>query len=212
MIAENKKTNLPKDLLLPVERVTDKEISAKLPPGAVHQGFALRASPLDPTPLDEMLAFCGPILVCDAIQDPQNLGSLFRSALAFGTAGMVIPKRSTPPLHGTLAKAAAGALDQMPFVFVTNISQAIEQIKLKNRLVIGLEGEADKDLHQALHVNDWPIALILGGEGAGLRPKTARHCDLLAKIPIDPKMESLNMAVAGAVALYAASQRDLSNK
>jgi 23S rRNA (guanosine2251-2'-O)-methyltransferase len=179
-----------------------------LPPGAVHQGLAVRVHPLAPLELE---AACTPpdgraVLVLDGVTDPQNVGAAFRSAAAFGARAVVLQDRKSPPLTGVLAKAAAGAIEIVPHVRVVNLARAIETLRSVGYLTVALEGEAEADLADALADERAP-ALALGAEGKGLRPSVAEACEARARIPIAPAMESLNVSAAAAVALYEARRR-----
>jgi 23S rRNA (guanosine2251-2'-O)-methyltransferase len=183
-------------------------IDRLLPPGAVHQGLAVRAAPLAEMALDEATAPPDgrPVLVLDGVTDPQNVGAIFRSAAAFGARAVVMQDRKSPPLTGALAKAAAGAIEIVPHARVVNIARAVEELAAAGYVTVGLEGEADMALAQALD-DLRPAAIVLGAEGAGLRDLVAKSCDVRARIPIAPQMESLNVSVAAAVALYEAARR-----
>lgn len=183
-------------------------IDGMLPPGAVHQGLAVRASPLEPMELETA---CMPtdgrsVLVLDGVTDPQNVGAAFRSAAAFGARAVVMQDRKSPPLTGTLAKAAAGAVELVPHVRVVNIGRAIEMLRAWGYVTIALEGETALALADAL-TDPRPAALVVGAEGKGLRPGVAEACEKRARIPIAPTMESLNVSVAAAIALYEARKR-----
>ena len=182
-------------------------IDGMLPPGAVHQGLAVRAFPIEPL---EFEAACAPpdgrsVLLLDGVTDPQNVGAAFRSAAAFGARAVVLQDRKSPPLTGVLAKAAAGAIELMPHVRVLNLTRAIETLRAFGYLTVALEGGVDLDIADALSDPRAP-ALVLGAEGKGVRPGVAEACEKRARIPIAPAMESLNVAAAAAIALYEASQ------
>ncbi len=180
-------------------------LDAMLPPGSVHQGVALLARPLIAPDLAVLADIgTGPILVLDQITDPQNIGAIFRAAAAFGARGLVAQDRRTPPLTGALAKAAAGTIEQIPLISVVNIARSLDSLKVAGFAVWGLAGEGATEICPA----DEPdrLVLVLGAEGAGLRPNVARHCDRLLRIPIAATVESLNVATAAAVALYAATR------
>lgn len=184
-------------------------IDRLLPAGAVHQGLAVRAPPLEP---DDLLAICAPldgrpVLILDSVTDPQNVGAIFRSAAAFGARAIVMQDRKSPPLTGSLAKAAAGAIEIVPHARVVNIARAVEELAQAGYVTVGLEGEADMSLARALD-DLRPAAIVLGAEGKGLRDLVAKSCDVRARIPIAPDMESLNVSVAAAVALYEAARRN----
>ncbi|MFZ4070877.1 MAG: 23S rRNA (guanosine(2251)-2'-O)-methyltransferase RlmB [Caulobacterales bacterium] len=179
-----------------------------LPPGAVHQGLAVRAWPLEPWELSKLATPPDgrPVLVLDQITDPQNVGALFRSAAAFGARGLVMQDRKSPPLTGALAKAAAGAIETVPHARVANIARTIEGLKNWGYVTVGLEGEAGLSLADALK-DKRPAALVLGAEGKGLRELVGETCERRARIPIAPGMDSLNVSVAGAIALYETARK-----
>jgi 23S rRNA (guanosine2251-2'-O)-methyltransferase len=178
-------------------------IDGMLPPGAVHQGLAVRAFPLEPLSLE---AACAPpdgrcVVVLDGVTDPQNVGAVFRSAAAFGARALVLQDRKSPPLTGALAKAAAGAIELVPHVRVVNIARAAETLRALGYLTIALEGESELALADAI-TDARPVALVVGAEGKGLRPGVAEACEKRARIPIAAQMESLNVSAAAAIALY----------
>jgi 23S rRNA (guanosine2251-2'-O)-methyltransferase len=182
-------------------------IDGMLPPGAVHQGIAVRAFPLEPLELE---AACGPpdgrsVLILDGVTDPQNVGAAFRSAAAFGARAVILQDRKSPPLTGVLAKASAGAIELVPHVRVVNLGRTIETLRALGYLTVALEGETDLALSDALN-DKRSVALVVGAEGKGLRPGVAEACEKRARIPIAPAMESLNVSNAAAIALYEAKR------
>ena len=126
-----------------------------------------------------------------------------RSAAAFGAVGIVTQDRHSPPESGALAKAASGALERVPWARVVNLARALDEIGEAGFWRVGLAGEAEMELKDAL--GPARVALVLGAEGPGLRPNTREHCDAVARLPISAAIESLNVSNAAAVALYAAS-------
>jgi 23S rRNA (guanosine2251-2'-O)-methyltransferase len=188
------------------EQMEGQDISRHLPPGAVHQGVALLADPLEGDGLEAFLLQPGGVLLMlDQLTDPQNVGAVFRSAAAFGARGLILQDRHAPVLSGALAKAAAGAVDVLPHARVINLSRALEQLEQAGWRAVGLDGHAELTLEQAL--DDRPTVLVLGSEGEGIRRLVAEHCDTLAKIPMPGGFESLNVSNAAAVALYEAAKK-----
>jgi 23S rRNA (guanosine2251-2'-O)-methyltransferase len=192
--------NLGGPTVLPRER-----ISALLPQGAVHQGIALEVGPLPPFDLGDACraAALRPdplIVVLDQVEDPHNVGAVLRSAAAFWALAVVVTERRAPGETGTLAKAAAGALETVPLVTVTNLARALSDLKAAGFWIVGLEGTAGQTLAESRLTG--PVALVLGAEGKGLRRLTRETCDVLARLPIAPEMESLNVSVAAGIALY----------
>jgi 23S rRNA (guanosine2251-2'-O)-methyltransferase len=177
------------------------ELARLLPPGAAHQGMALRAPVLEGVDLETLAEPAeGVIVMLDQITDPQNVGAVFRSAAAFGAKGVVLQDRHAPALSGALAKAAAGAIEAVPCARVVNLSRALERLADLGWRAVGLDGSAPETLAQALDAR--PTVLVLGSEGEGIRRLVAEHCDALARIPMPGGFESLNVSNAAAIALY----------
>ena len=194
----------PKEL--PVTLAEAPDLGRLVPGDAPHQGVVVEVEPLDEAWLDDVLGDAperAVLLVLDQVTDPHNVGAILRTAAAFGAVAIVTQDRYSPPESGALAKAASGALERVPWVRVVNLARALEQIGEAGFWRIGLAGEAESDLKDAL--GPPRVALVLGAEGPGMRPNTREHCDALARLPITDAMESLNVSNATAVALYAAS-------
>jgi 23S rRNA (guanosine2251-2'-O)-methyltransferase len=189
-----------------VVEVTDAgAIDRALGRAAVHQGVALKTEPLPPLALDDLARPAeGVIVVVDQVTDPQNIGAIFRSAAAFGARGVVLQDRHAPPLAGAAAKAAAGAIERVPHAREVNLARALERLETAGWRTVGLDAEGEAPLHEVL--DGGPTALVLGSEDEGLRRLVREHCDVLARIPMSGGFESLNVAAAAAVALYAAQQ------
>ncbi|MEM8694836.1 MAG: RNA methyltransferase [Pseudomonadota bacterium] len=194
---------IPSDLQVEMAGVAD--LGRLVPQDAPHQGLVIEVEPLPDIAIEDLLADAEdgrPLVILDQVTDPHNAGAIMRSALAFDALGLVTQDRHAPPESGALAKAASGALEILPWCRVVNLARALDQIADAGFWRIGLAGEADMDLADAL--GGKRVALILGAEGAGMRPNVAGHCDALARLPISDRIESLNVSNAAAIALYAA--------
>jgi 23S rRNA (guanosine2251-2'-O)-methyltransferase len=181
-----------------VDEVPHGELSHRAR-GGVHQGAGAELAEFRYAELEDLLG-ANFLLVLDGVTDPQNLGALVRSAHALGAQGVVLPKDRAAGVTPAAFKAAAGALEHCLVARVTNLSRALEQLKEAGIWTVALAADADKDLREVdLRA---PTALVLGSEGAGVRPLVRKTCDHVARIPMAGKVASLNVAVAGAVALY----------
>lgn len=190
-----------------IEIKSPQDLARLLPPDAVHQGVALEVALLPDYSLDEYLREYGAgktLLLLDQVTDPHNVGAILRSAAAFDAGAVIVTRDHAPQESATLAKAASGGLEVVPLVTVTNLSQAMESLKKAGYWCAGLDGEARETIGEADLAGN--TALVLGAEGRGLRRLTAERCDRLVRLPISPRMESLNVSNAAAVALYAVAQ------
>ena len=196
---------------LPVAYADVADLGRLVPVEAPHQGLVLDTDPLPDRWLDEL--FEGgdpvrerrPILVLDQVTDPHNVGAVLRSGVAFDAAGIVTQDRHAPPESGALARAASGALEMLPWVRVVNLARALDEMAEAGYWRVGLAGHAGATLGEALPPGR--LALVLGAEGEGMRQNTAAHCDAIARLPISPRIDSLNISNAAAIALYAAATR-----
>ena len=190
---------------VPVTYSDVADLGRMVPRDAPHQGLVAEVERLDDILLADLLEGAGdgrPLVVLDQVTDPHNVGAILRSAAAFDALGLVTQDRHAPPESGALAKAASGALETIPWVRVVNLARALEEMAAAGFWRIGLAGEAETLLADAL--GPPRVALVLGAEGEGLRPNSAAHCDSLARLPITG-IESLNVSNAAAIALYAAT-------
>jgi 23S rRNA (guanosine2251-2'-O)-methyltransferase len=192
---------------LSIDIVSIKEISSILPLNAAHQGIAIEASPLQQPQVEDFYKSCSNIsdqqdlvLILDQITDPQNIGAILRSAAAFNAKAVFILKNNSPGETSSMVKAACGAIEITPLITVTNLVQLMKDLKEIGFWCIGLDGKAQTLLSKV----DLPkkVALILGSEDEGLRRLTVQNCDILAKLPISSKVESLNVSNAAAIAMY----------
>jgi len=174
---------------------------ARLAPGAHHQGVVALAAAYPYASLDDVVAAPGRgVLLLDGIQDPRNLGAVLRTARAAGVQGVVVPKHGGVGVTSTVISASAGLALHLGVARVTNLAQAMERLKREGYWVLGLSAAAEGRLDQ-IEPLERP-ALVVGGEGDGLRPLVRRHCDFLARIPMAAGVESLNASVAAGIALY----------
>jgi 23S rRNA (guanosine2251-2'-O)-methyltransferase len=190
------------------ELVPPDRFDRLLPHDAPHQGLAAAVGPLPERDLLEL----GPdesarslVLALDQVSDPRNLGAILRTAAALAVEGVILPQRRSAELGGACAKAASGALDLVPIVEVVNLGRSLADLKRRGYWIVGLDATGPS----ALETLDLParIVLVLGSEGEGLRRLVAEQCDHLARLEIDPRMESLNVSVATGIALYLLARR-----
>ncbi|MDZ7588756.1 MAG: RNA methyltransferase [Parasphingorhabdus sp.] len=195
--------------MLPVIYSDVADLGRMVPHDAPHQGMVADFTPLGDIWLGDLLDECRddnrPLLLLDQVTDPHNVGAIFRSAAAFDAAAIITQDRHAPPESGVVAKAASGALEMVPWVRVVNLARALDEIADAGYWRISLSGEASETLDSAL--GPPRIALVLGAEGEGVRHNVEQHCDALARLPIAPRMESLNVSNAAAIALYATAMK-----
>ena len=192
---------------VPLETVPRARLD-QLSRGAVHQGVLAVVGERRYASIEEILAFAESrheppfLLILDAIQDVNNLGSLLRTAEAAGVHGVIIPEHRAAEVNATVTKTSAGATEHLLIAQETNLTRAIEELKKRNIWVVGLAGEA-KTLYTQADLTG-PLALVVGNEGKGISRLVREHCDLLIKLPMYGHINSLNAAVAGSIALYEA--------
>jgi 23S rRNA (guanosine2251-2'-O)-methyltransferase len=179
----------------------------RLTGGALHQGLALRVRPYDYAHPDDLLARAAdagqlPLIVAlDGVTDPRNLGAVARSAAAFGAHGVVVPSRRGAGVTAGAWKASAGALARVPVARAANLARALASYRDAGVFVAGLDAAGDTSVRD-LELATAPLALVVGSEGRGLSRIVAQACDVLVRIPIAARTESLNAGVAAGIALY----------
>lgn len=185
----------------PVEIVSPQDLDKLLGPDAIHQGAMLETQPL-PVRRLSALKDSPLILVLDQITDPHNVGAIMRSAVAFNAGALITTMRHSPTESGVMAKSASGALEMIPYIQITNLADALEELHKLGFVSIGLDSEGPAPLEQTLSGDK--IALVLGAEGKGLRQKTRQTVNALARLDMPGAIKSLNVSNAAAIAMYAA--------
>ena len=188
------------------EVVEPRKFSVPIDPGSVHQGAALEVKPLNWGGLEDNCigAEIPRVLLLDRVTDPHNVGAILRSAEVLGASAVIGTRHHSAPETGALAKTASGALERQPYLRMRNLSDSIVALQQMGYLVLGLDGEAEETIEDAVagRTSD-PIALVLGAEGPGLRQKTKETVDKLVKIDAAGGFGSLNVSNAAALSLYA---------
>lgn len=182
-----------------------------IPDGAVHQGVVARVRPIWEIDIEKLpMLWTGDIplvIICDEIKDPGNLGAIIRSAAAFGVHAVILSRRNSAEVNGTVVKASAGAVIHTRLCRIGNTVRAMEIIKKMGLWVAALAADGNRYLwEQDMKL---PLALVLGAEGTGIRPLVMKHCDLSVSIPQATGIESLNVASACTAALYEAVRQRL---
>lgn len=190
---------------IPVERLSRQRLD-KISDS--HQGVALEVSGYPYTGLDDILDKASQrgealfVLILDSLQNPQNLGTLIRTAEAVGLHGVLIPTHRAAEITPAVVSASAGASEHM-LVAQTNLAQAIDALKAAGAWVVGLD-EGPESRNPSEVRLEGPLAVVVGSEGEGIRPLVRSKCDFLLRLPMQGQVQSLNAAVAGSVALYLA--------
>lgn len=148
------------------------------------------------------------LLIMGELQDVQNVGSIIRSATAFGVAGILIPEHDQAQVNGTVVKVSAGTAFSIPLVKINNVNNTIEKLKEKRFWVYGLDMAGEKTIYEENYTE--PTVFVIGNEGDGIRQKTKEACDMLLNIPISANVESLNASISTAITLYEWRKQKLS--
>ncbi|MCA1630582.1 MAG: 23S rRNA (guanosine(2251)-2'-O)-methyltransferase RlmB [Acidobacteria bacterium] len=196
---------------VPVRRAPRAELQRMAAPGANHQGVIANVAAVAYRDADELIerlaARVGtaepPLaVILDGVEDPRNLGAIVRTAECAGVDALFIPERRAAGLTETAAKAAAGALEYLPVARAANVARLVEDLKGRGIWTVGTDADANIDYTEW----DWtqPCALLLGGEGSGLRRLVRERCDALVRIPLHGRISSLNVSVAAGIVLYEA--------
>lgn len=178
-----------------------------------HQGVITLAAAHTYATIDDILEEAASrgenalIVICDELTDPHNLGAVLRSAECAGAHGVIIPKRRSVGLTATVAKASAGAVEYMKVARVTNINNAISELKEKGIWIFGTAAEGSVPMYQADLTG--PAAIVIGNEGEGMSPLVRKNCDVTVHIPMKGRISSLNASAAASVLLYEAVRQRL---
>jgi predicted rRNA methylase len=183
------------------EKVSKEKLS-QLAGSSVHQGIVANVKDYETYELKDILdqEQRQRFIILDGIEDPHNLGAIMRTAEATNLTGIIMSKKGQVPLNQTVAKVSSGAIEHVKVILVSNINQAIEILKEHRVLVVGTDGNTDQTYDDI--PKDVSIAVVMGNEGVGMRPLVKKHCDMLVKIPMYGKINSLNVSVAAALMMY----------
>jgi len=179
-----------------------------VPSASNHQGIAARMAPAEVFSLEDLLRGLEEtedkhrrLLVLDSIQDPHNLGAVFRSALAAGFKSVIMTRERSAPLSGTVAKTSSGAVSMLRICQVTNLAETLKVLRRRGFWIYGTVAESDAE---SVYATDFtvPLCLVVGSEGKGIRPLVRKYCDYLVTIPLQGDFDSLNVSVAAAVIMF----------
>ena len=191
---------------VPVERVDRHDLDRRLRE-ANHQGVALECGEYPYVDLEECLALADErgepalLLMLDHLQDPQNVGTLLRTAEVVGAHGVVIPGRRAAEITPAVVNASSGATEHLRIAVVANLAQTIAEAQKAGVWVVGVEDDERAQDYDRVDL-DLPLALVVGAEGPGLARLTRERCDFLIRLPMAGQIASLNAAVAGSIVLY----------
>ena len=193
-----------------IKVIERKEIEKLLPFDAVHQGFVAAVKELETIALEDICSLAESkktchLLILDQVTDPQNIGAIIRSCVAFDTLALIMQDKNSPTESGTMAKASAGMIEHLPIARVTNLVRAIEALKKSGFWIIGMDGYAQTTIDKT--DKSGRIAIIMGSEGSGMRRLIQESCDSTVRLPISEKVESLNVSTAAAITLYELNKR-----
>ena len=206
-----------------IQEVVDLFRSASVPTGfeprasldrlagsSAHQGVVALGAAHRYASLDEISSGAKLLVVLDGVEDPHNLGAVIRTAHAAGAAALVIPERRAVGITEVVAKAAAGALEYLPVVRVSNLNRALETLKERGFWIYGFD-ERGQSMYDETDFAS-PAVFVLGGEGQGLHHQVREHCDLILRIPLEGRIASLNVSVAAGVVLFEWKRRQKHGK
>ncbi|WP_339322485.1 23S rRNA (guanosine(2251)-2'-O)-methyltransferase RlmB [Paenibacillus sp. FSL W8-0194] len=217
-VAENAQKHLTQPIVIEAKKLgvviqhVDKRKLDQLAPGVQHQGVVAQVAPYAYAEVEDILQAAEQkgeppfILLLDEIEDPHNLGSILRTADCTGVHGVIVPKRRSAQVTATVSKTSAGAAEYVPVARVTNLGQTIDALKEKGIWVVGTDVSAAAGIYET-NVFDGPVAIVIGNEGKGMGRLIREKCDVLVKLPMNGRINSLNASVAAGVVMYEVLRR-----
>lgn len=197
-----------------VVQFVDKRKLDQMVPDVQHQGVVAQAAPYAYVGVEELLAKAADkgeppfLLILDEIEDPHNLGSILRTAECTGAHGVIIPKRRSAAVTATVSKTSAGAVEYVPVARVTNLAQCIEELKEAGVWVVGTDVDTKDEMYgNGGNVLTGPVAIVIGNENKGMGRLIREKCDVLLKLPMTGRLNSLNASVAAGVVMYEVLRR-----
>jgi 23S rRNA (guanosine2251-2'-O)-methyltransferase len=191
-------------------RFEERSALDRMAGSAAHQGVVALGAAKQYVELEDVAGDARMLVVLDGVEDPHNLGAVIRTAHAAGADAVIVPERRAAGLTETVAKAAAGALEHLPVVRVTNINRTLEDVKKRGFWIYGIDERGDEDYSQVDYADR--SVLVFGAEGKGLHQMVRQHCDVLVRIPVTGKISSLNVSVATGVVLFEWKRRRVAAK
>ena len=183
--------------------VTNEFLNQKIGKDQAHQGIVALVVSIYLNNINQLNfnILADRICILDQITDPQNIGSIIRSAAAFGISKIIMPGDNTPDENATIAKAASGCLEQVAIAKVTNLKSTMDKLKKLDFWLTGLDIEGTDNINDIVKIHK--LAIVIGSENKGMRRQTKETCDFLVRIPISDKVESLNASNAASIIFYA---------
>ncbi|MFD3261737.1 23S rRNA (guanosine(2251)-2'-O)-methyltransferase RlmB [Paenibacillus lentus] len=201
IIAEAKKHGV-------IVQFVDKRKLDQMAPGLQHQGVVAQVAPYAYVEIEDLLQKAEErgeppfLLILDEIEDPHNLGSILRTAECTGVHGVIIPKRRSASITATVSKTSAGAVEYVPVARVTNLAQTMELLKESGVWIVGTDVDAQQEMYAAGQVLTGAVAIVIGNENKGMGRLVREKCDVLLKLPMAGRLNSLNASVAAGVMMY----------
>ncbi|ANS76019.1 RNA methyltransferase [Paenibacillus yonginensis] len=195
-----------------ITQTVDKRKLDQMVPDLQHQGVVAQVAPYAYAEVEDLLEAANDsgrppfLLILDEIEDPHNLGSILRTAECTGVHGVILPKRRSASITATVSKTSAGAVEYVPVARVTNLAQTIDQLKEAGIWVVGTDVEAQEGIYDT-NIFTGPVAVVIGNENKGMGRLIKEKCDVLVKLPMAGKLNSLNASVAAGVVMYEVLRR-----